>query len=314
MKDYYIQSSYNSCVGNDIKNDYVDIRPLKNVIKRGARLLDFEIWNIDNEPVVAAGLNSDTKYHFKGTYNHLSISNVFDTINRNAFDGGICPNLNDPLFLLFRIKSKNSNIYVNLANKLSEIFKDRLLSPKYGYSGKYADSNYTLKNTPLKKLMGKVIIICQDLNKNNLIDSDFMEYVNLSNVSGKGFINISRFLDIEQPKEGRTELIKNNKSNLCICLPDTTTNEITILNQGYNTCLNRGVQFICMHYGAGNNKSMGELKKSLNYHSKNLYAYVLKPKLLRTLEEVDLKLPKKQSKKVSMEERKIQLPMYKASI
>ena len=127
LKDYYIQSSYNSCVGNDIKNDYVDIRPLKNVIKRGARLLDFEIWNIDNEPVVAAGLNSDTKYHFKGTYNHLSISNVFDTINRNAFDGGICPNPNDPLFLLFRIKSKNSNIYVNLANKLSEIFKDRLL-------------------------------------------------------------------------------------------------------------------------------------------------------------------------------------------
>ena len=276
--------------------------------------MDFEIWNIDNQAVVAAGINSDTKYHFKGTYNHLPLNTVFDTINRYAFDGANCPNPQDPLFLLFRIKSKNSNIYVNLTDKISSVFKDRLLSPKYGYSGKYADSNYNLKNTPLKKLMGKVIIICQDLNKNNLVDSEFMEYVNLSNINGKGFINIVRFKDIELPPEGRNELIQNNKNDLCVCLPDTTTNEITILNQGYNTCLNRGVQFICMHYSAGNDKSKGELTKSLNFHSKNLYSYVLKPPLLRINKTENLKLPKKQNKKLSMAEKQISLPMYKASI
>ena len=41
LRDYYIASSYNSCCGGTFKNDYVDYVPLKQVIKKGARLLDF---------------------------------------------------------------------------------------------------------------------------------------------------------------------------------------------------------------------------------------------------------------------------------
>lgn len=314
LKDYYIQSSYNSCVGNLIKNDYVDIRPLRNTIGRGARLLDFEIWNIDNQPVVAAGANNDTNYYFKGTYNHLQLDNVLDTVNRYAFDGGICPNPNDPLFLMFRIKTKNSNIYTHMAKKVEQIFQGRLLSPKYGYSGKYSDSNHSVKLSPISKLMGKVIIICQDLNTHNLIGSDFMEFVNLSNIEGNGFINIIRYSKAKNPIEGREEFVKFNKENLTVCLPDTHNDNVTIINEGFALCKNRGIQFIAMHYANGRESSNNELQNSIRYHAKNLYAYVLKPPELRTLEKENLKTPKKQSKSVDMSVRVKKMPMYQIKI
>ena len=48
-------SSYNTCCGGDFLRDFVDMVPLNETIKRGARLLDFEIYSLDGEPVVAAG-------------------------------------------------------------------------------------------------------------------------------------------------------------------------------------------------------------------------------------------------------------------
>ena len=49
--DYFIASSYNSCCSGDFKNDYVDIEALKNVIKRGARVLDFQLFYINDNIV-----------------------------------------------------------------------------------------------------------------------------------------------------------------------------------------------------------------------------------------------------------------------
>ena len=55
LRDYYVASSYNSCCGGNVEKDFVDMIPLRTVIKQGARLLDFEIYSVNGEPVVAAG-------------------------------------------------------------------------------------------------------------------------------------------------------------------------------------------------------------------------------------------------------------------
>ena len=47
LRDYYVASSYNSCCGGNTEKDFVDMMPLRMVIGRGARLLDFEIYSLD---------------------------------------------------------------------------------------------------------------------------------------------------------------------------------------------------------------------------------------------------------------------------
>ena len=111
LRDYYMASSYNSCCGGNSEKDFVDMVPLQKVIGRGARLLDFEIYSIDNNPVVAAGPEATTngKFCLKGTYNSLSLKKVMQQVRMRAFSGGAggAPNPDDPLVLSFRIKTNN---------------------------------------------------------------------------------------------------------------------------------------------------------------------------------------------------------------
>ena len=57
LNDYYIKTAYNACNGGSYKNDFVDICVLKSLLKQGVRGLDFEVYSIDDQPVVAASTN-----------------------------------------------------------------------------------------------------------------------------------------------------------------------------------------------------------------------------------------------------------------
>jgi LacI family transcriptional regulator len=52
--DYYVKSSYNSCATGNFVNDWVDMCALKNTIKQGYRLLDFEIYDINQLPKIVS--------------------------------------------------------------------------------------------------------------------------------------------------------------------------------------------------------------------------------------------------------------------
>ena len=52
LKDYYILGSYNSCSA-DPTNNNVSIEALKTVLKEGARVIDIQIFSIDNNPIVS---------------------------------------------------------------------------------------------------------------------------------------------------------------------------------------------------------------------------------------------------------------------
>ena len=53
LRDFYIKSAYNCCSLDSFKNSYLDICILKDIIKQGARFLDFQIFSYDNRPVIS---------------------------------------------------------------------------------------------------------------------------------------------------------------------------------------------------------------------------------------------------------------------
>ena len=53
---------HNSCCGGEVFNNWVDIGILENTIKMGPRALDFEIFSLNGDSIVAASLkNANTK-------------------------------------------------------------------------------------------------------------------------------------------------------------------------------------------------------------------------------------------------------------
>ena len=104
-------------------DDYVSLEALGNVLKRGARLVDFEIYSYGGQAVVGASPSSS--YDFKGTYNCLPVGQVFSTVKAYAFSGQT-PNPNDPLFIHLRVKSNNLDVYKQLAKSLGSTFSNLL--------------------------------------------------------------------------------------------------------------------------------------------------------------------------------------------
>ena len=112
LVDYHIAGSYNSCCSGNTVDAEVNLEPLKMVLTRGVRLLDFEIYTLpDKSVVIASGHNSmriknktgcnDTIITSKGSYNHVNIKQAFKFINSYGFS--VAPNWKDPIFINLRI-------------------------------------------------------------------------------------------------------------------------------------------------------------------------------------------------------------------
>ena len=81
--DYFIKTAYNCCCAGNYKNDFVNICALQNCIKEGARCLDFEIYSVNNMPVIAA--SSVNNITIKETYNSVPFANAMYEIEKSAF-------------------------------------------------------------------------------------------------------------------------------------------------------------------------------------------------------------------------------------
>ena len=133
IKRLYIKTAYNCCAIGDFKNTFVSLCALKEVIRQGVRGLDFEIYSVNDMPVVcASSVNNKT---IKETYNSIPFEQVISTLVNNALGesaGTTCPNPEDPLILHLRIMSDNVKIY----NKIAKIFSGKdmsqyMLGPSY---------------------------------------------------------------------------------------------------------------------------------------------------------------------------------------
>jgi hypothetical protein len=296
LRDYYIMSSYNTCSNGNFNNSYVSLKALRNVIKRGARVLDFEIYSVDNETVVACSYNEN--YYQKGSYNSIKFSKVMNLVNDLAFSASTCPNFNDPLILHFRIKSNIPKVYDDMSNILVKAFKHHILGPKYNYQG----NGENIGRVSLKELLGKVIFVCDKTNE-VFINSGLNEVINMT--SGGEFLKKYRSYDIEYTHNYK-EIINSNKKNMAITMPDLTTKSN---NMNSSIHMKYGCQMICMNY---QNKD-SNLEFYIDQFNKNGSAFMLKPLELRYI-PVTIDTPKPQNKELSYANKTISEPYFKHEI
>lgn len=264
LYDYYIKTAYNACSGGSYKNDFVDICNLKAVIKQGVRCLDFEVYSVDNQPVVSTSTSDN--YHVKETFNAVNFATVMDTIRNYAFSGGTCPNPTDPLLIHLRFKSNNQDMY----SKLASIFKtntDIMLGMNYSYE--IAGKN--LGTVKLLDLKGKVILIVDRSNTAFLENQQLVEFVNLT--SNSIFMRAYDYYGVKNNPD-INELTEYNKRDMTIVLPDSGPNPS---NPSGIVCRANGCQMVAMRYQLVDTF----LTENALFFDRASYAFALKPVDLR---------------------------------
>jgi len=296
LKDYYIKTAYNACSGGSYKNDYVDICNLKNVLKQGVRGLDFEIYSINDEPVVATSTNNS--YFIKETYNSVKFSEVMYTIQNYAFSTSTAPNPGDPIIIHLRIKSSNDKMYNNFAN-IFKSYNSLLLGKDYSYE----NHNTNLGDAPILTLLGKIIVIVDRSNISFMQSTDFQEYVNMT--SNSIFMRALHYKDIKETPDVN-ELTEFNKKNMTIGLPDIGTNPP---NMSGVLVRETGSQMVAIRY-----QQVDEyLEENKLFFDKNGYAFVLKPERLRYI-PVTIPAPTPQKPELSYATRTISKDYYSFNI
>jgi len=236
FKDYHIQTAYNCCSLGSYTNDYVGMCALQNVIKQGVRGLDFEIFSLDDMPIVSTSMVSS--YYTKGTYNSIDFNEVMNFIANSAFSG-YSNNSDDPIIIHLRFKSKNAKMYKNLVNILHN-YESFLIDKNYNCN----NPNFNLGMVPLKNLMRKIIIIVNNENKSYEDNIEFTDYINM--ISGTGFMRMHSYSEIKNMDANQiNELIKYNKTNMTICIPDKGINPV---NPDHTLFVDSGCNMIAMRY------------------------------------------------------------------
>jgi hypothetical protein len=296
FKDYYIKTAYNCCSGGNYKNDYVDLCSMKDLLKQGVRGLDFEIFSINDQPVVAT--STSDSYYVKETFNYINFVDIMNVIRDYAFATSTAPNALDPIIVHLRIKSTNQAMYKNFA-KLLESYDSILLSKDY--DSEYYGQNFG--NVELKKLMGKVVLIVDRSNPAFLECPEFYKFINMT--SNSVFMRALHYYDIKYTPD-MNELIEFNKQNMTIGMPDKGSNPE---NPSSIVMREMGVQLLGMRY----QKIDTNIEENDIFFDENGYAFVLKPEKLRYI-PVTIPAPPPQNPELSYATRTVQSDFYKFEI
>jgi hypothetical protein len=296
LRDYYIKTAYNACSVGKYKNDYVDTCVLKDLIKQGVRGLDFEIYSIDDQPVVATSTNDN--YCVKETFNSVKFGEVMSIIRDYAFASSTAPNPLDPIILHLRIKTSNQEMYINFA-KILEGYNSILLDKQYSFE--YYGKN--LGTVKLSDLSGKVIIIVDRSNTSFLESQQFYEYVNMT--SNSIFMRALRYYDIMYAPD-MNELIDYNKLNMTIGMPDKGSNPD---NPSSLTMRAYGCQLLAIRYQVVDTN----LAENNVFFDEQGHAFVLKPEKLRYVPET-IPEPPAQDPALSFATRDVKSDFYNFEI
>ena len=271
LREYCIKSSYNSA----LSGNYVSTDMIKYVLGRGCRFLDFEIFYINNNPCVA--YSADPTFVTITSKNFITLNEALKTVIINGFSGP-SPNANDPLFIHFRIKCQNPEIFNKIGMCVNNYLSSRLYDEKVTGS------------TQLSLLVGHVILIIDvqfalDFKKMdyypkcNLVSSvlsknncfDLSKYANMD--SGTNDLRIYDYHNLNNqsitpPVLMKQESDETDVSLLRIVIPNFTINDNNI--PSYDFIQNYGVQFIANCFYK-NDKNLIEYEK---FFFDNKSAYV----------------------------------------
>lgn len=285
LRNYYIKTAYNCCSSGNFKNDYVNLCALKKCIQQGVRCLDFEIYSLKNEPVIAASFMND--FTEKGTFNSIPFESALSVIEQCAFNAGgecKCPNSDDPLILHFRIMSKNKEIYDKMAKSISNVLKYKILGEEYSYENykNHVGSSYFIGAEPLISFMNKIIIAVE--YNSFLKETKLHEFVNIC--SNSPFMKIVRSGDLKTVAS-MDDMMDSCRQFFCICLPN-----ISSKSDNYSPSL--AVKYGCQMIGM----SFQNFDANLEFYSKLFddagTAFILKPESLQ-YKRIELPEPPKQN-------------------
>jgi len=206
--------------------------------------LDFEIYSVNDQPVVAASTNKKNFYHME-TFNHLPFADVCAKINEIAFS--FAPNKEDPLLISLRIKSSNT-----APSFIKGIIDGIKTFPTLGPEYNYEFGGHNLSKEPVGNFMGKVIIMVDVLNP--IVNQNCTTNPKTKVQTGEclnQYINIginSPFLhklDYEMGVKNTgnmTDLIEHNKKNMSLVFPDAPFTA----NANFNVAKSMGCALIGM--------------------------------------------------------------------
>lgn len=261
--DYYYKSSYNSCCGGDPTNSFVSTCALKTCITQGYRFLDFEVYSVNNKPVISSSSQKD--YRLKETYNYVEFKDAMKTISSTAFSSQ-CPNNKDPLFLHFRIMTNSLDVINQMATDIASELGSYLLPSNYGH-----EHNGVNLGTMFFKDIYKKIIIMVDKSNSTYMSSNLDELVNLA--SNAMYCNKLRSNQLTVGNFTKNT-VDHNRNNITIIFPELSR---TTDNYDPVDAFNQGCQFIAMN--------MQNFDTNLEYYNKvfdeNTYGIILKPASLR---------------------------------
>lgn len=289
LRDYYIKAAYNAFNPDKFKNSNVSMEALLYVIARGCRFIDFEVFSVENEPVIAS--SSVNSFNYKETYNHIPVSDAFEVLGSYVFSGSKCPNPGDPFIIHMRIMSKNITMYDKLAKIISQSksVARYLLGPKYGREYQSKD----LGNENLLDFKGKIILIVDGTNP-LYRKTKLFELVNMSSKS----LFLSKYTYFGVKNVGDPQTFKDaNKKNMCLVLPEKGGRPI---NDGHNGPFTWGCQIAAMCFQEEVRDE--KLKAYEDKFASVGYAFILKPEDLRYVQIV-IPPPKPPNPKASMEAR-----------
>lgn len=274
LKDYYIKTAYNACCTGRFKNDYIDLKALENCDKNGIRALDFEIYSLNDDPIIGASSNND--YYYKETYNHINLSDAMGKVN-DIFINDENSNYHDyPLFLFFRINYGGNNLnsttfegdetydtklktfYDTIHDVVKNAFGDDNYKRFYSIQnpmlrGGADNDQFNIFNYDNKAAMISSIDIQDTRNTiflfitTNDNNHDILKRSKLNKLTDIIIDNTSMSTYRYNELEGSNAVImsNNNKQSLSICLPSLSSS-----NRNYNPTrpITLGIQFVAMNY------------------------------------------------------------------
>lgn len=251
IKDFCIKSSLNSAVsGNYVSTDMV-----KEVLSRGCRFLDFEVFYIKEDEVFSprVAMSTDYKYLTIDTENSIPLVHILNAISTNAFSQ-LAPNNKDPIFIHLRIKSNDDKIYDAVAKNIKTALTTRR------YEGTLTEQ------TTLEEIMGKIIIVMDKTIRRDYKDysSSLHNMVNIE--SGSESFNSFKINSIMNAQEKIIAIDDNNLTT------DLEKLQMVIPNpEKYNTSLleithNFGIQILPAKYYASD-VELEEYEEMFNQNS-----------------------------------------------
>lgn len=230
LKQYIIMSSWNSCLDPSGK---ITTDQLKHVFNSGCRFIDLEVYLINDTPMVA--FSSSNSYE-KIESNTLLLLDVCKVIALNGFSTPT-PNPNDPLFVHFRIKSKQHTIFEKIAECIIAS----------GMNNKIYEHDIS-KDIILKELSKKIIITVDksyvpDIETNsckNHCKTDFIELINIfSSTSDLQNFKISQQIE-QAPTPAQIENSSSQEVNI-------SSLKMVNLNDPYSANFNRPFDLMKNH-------------------------------------------------------------------